>query len=138
MAAQVAIRRQTDDRLLVEDSRQTGYKQDLQSSCVLPRNSLDLPGPSGVQTAPRVADSNRVTRCLWILGSLFPDVSKIFLTSLLEARDFDLLSTLEVLIGMARQGNIVPVSLHSVITEAAYTQPWNDYAAALALMSLSS
>ncbi|XP_058969228.2 uncharacterized protein [Pocillopora verrucosa] len=143
MAAQVAIRRRTNDRLLVEDSQQTACKQDFRSSRALPKNSSDHPEPSGFKAAPRLADCNRVTRSLGILASLFPDVSEIFLSTLLEARDFDLLSTLETLIGMARQGNIVlgsfpSVIIHPVITLAGNTQPWNDYAAAQALMSLSS
>lgn len=35
MAAQVAIRRRTNDRLLVEDSQQTACKQDFRSSRVI-------------------------------------------------------------------------------------------------------
>ncbi|RMX46181.1 hypothetical protein pdam_00007823, partial [Pocillopora damicornis] len=130
MAAQVAIRRRTNDRLLVEDSQQTACKQDFRSSrgefnqtLALPKNSSDHPEPSGFKAAPRLADCNRVTRSLGILASLFPDVSEIFLSTLLEARDFDLLSTLETLIGMARQGNIVLGSFPSVIIHPGKWQP---------------
>ena len=78
-----------------------------------PMTSPNLPGPSSNRIVPRTrppADSNRAARCSWILTRLFPDVSKIFLHTLLETREFDLLSTLETLVDMAQHGHFVPYS----------------------------
>ncbi|KAJ7339434.1 Doublesex- and mab-3- transcription factor A2 [Desmophyllum pertusum] len=158
MAAQVAIRRQMDDQLLVanaesdhscEDDRLVSTGDEPNSSVFLsPMTSPELPGPSSNRVFPRTrppADSNRAARCSWILTRLFPDVSKIFLHTLLETRDFDLLSTLETLVDMAQHGHFVPYSgtplpftFYPGIAVATNIQPWNDDAAAQALMSLSS
>ena len=53
------------------------------------------------------ADPCRIARCSWILSRLFPHVSQIFLHTLLKTREFDLLATLETLVNMAQQGNLV-------------------------------
>lgn len=77
-----------------------------------PTNSPDLSGPSSQLSVPPAGrpppNSNRIARCSWILTRLFPDVSQIFLHTLLETRDFDLLETLETLVNMAQQSNFLP------------------------------
>ncbi|KAL9988370.1 hypothetical protein ACROYT_G002807 [Oculina patagonica] len=112
------------------------------SAFLSPMNSPDLPGPSSHVTVRPPADSSRIARCLWILTRIFPEVSQIFLHTLLESRDFDLLATLETLVNMAQHGNFVsyPGIIPSIrfYPVAPDKQPWNDDAAAHALMSLSS
>ena len=59
-------------------------------------SSPDLPGPSA-RALPRhrsPPDPNIIARSSWLLTRLFPDFSQIFLHTLLETRDFDLLLTL--------------------------------------------
>ena len=73
-----------------------------------PINSPVLPGPSRIRPSSRtLPDPTWVARCSWLLIRLFPDFSEIFLHTLLETRDFDLLSTLEILVDLLQKGSFV-------------------------------
>lgn len=72
-------------------------------------SSPDLPGQSATHPPHRsLPDPNRIARSSWLLTRLFPDFSQIFLHTLLESRDFDLLSTLETLVDLLQNGTLAP------------------------------
>ena len=75
-----------------------------------------LPGPSENRSLPvSPPDPIRVARSSLLLTKLFPDFSQIFLHTLLESRNFDLLSTLETLLDLQYRPypGVVPVTLYS-------------------------
>ncbi|XP_068734710.1 doublesex- and mab-3-related transcription factor dmd-5-like [Montipora capricornis] len=161
MAAQVAIRRQMDDRFLVDNNEAESFQAETRSSkpsqnkesladkasasnlsVPLPSRSHPvLPGPSENRSLPvSPPDPIRVARSSLLLTKLFPDFSQIFLHTLLESRNFDLLSTLETLLDLQYRPypGVVPVTLYSGVSSGtADIQPWKDHAAAQALVTLA-
>ena len=91
-------------------------------------NFSAFPGPSRKRPFDSPPDPSRVARCSWLLKRLFPDFSQIFLHTLLEARDFDLLSTLETLVDLLQnRGFNVPypgaIPTNSVYSSGMTTRP---------------
>ena len=97
-------------------------------------NFSAFPGPSRKRPFDSPPDPTRVARCSWLLKRLFPAFSQIFLHTLLEARDFDLLSTLETLFDLLqnRGFNVSypgAIPTNSVYSSGITTRPEliNDY-----------
>lgn len=91
-------------------------------------NFSALPGPSRKRPFDSPPDPTMVARCSWLLKRLFPAFSQIFLHTLLEARDFDLLSTLETLVDLLQNRSFnVPypgaIPTNSVYSSGMTTRP---------------
>ncbi|CAH3024585.1 unnamed protein product [Porites evermanni] len=151
MAAQVAIRRKMDDCSLMDSSKVESCEEENRSTTDqhgARSTSTALPGPSRKRPFDSPPDPTRVARCSWLLKRLFPDFSQIFLHTLLEARDFDLLSTLETLVDLLQnRGFNVPypgaIPTNSVFSSGAPVTAciklWNDQeTAAQALILLAA
>ncbi|XP_029185026.2 uncharacterized protein LOC114953050 [Acropora millepora] len=102
---------------------------------------MSYPGPPG---SPRhrffhgsLPDPTWMSRSSCILTRLFPEFTQMFLHTLLETRDFDLLSTLETLLDLRYRPRSVTI-LPGVPVRIAEIQPWTDRAAAQALVTLAN